>query len=35
VFLAVDPKHGRHGAPTWRPLEFANAQVISAVGVAS
>jgi hypothetical protein len=34
VFVGVDPKHGRHGAPAWQPLVLDEAEVISGVGVA-
>lgn len=29
VFIGVDPKHGRSGAPSWRPLELDGAIVLS------
>jgi hypothetical protein len=29
VFIGVDPKHGRMGAPEWRPLVLDGARVIS------
>jgi hypothetical protein len=28
LFIAVDPKHGRAGAPSWRPLELTDAEVL-------
>ena len=31
-FTGVDPKHGRTGAPQWRPLVFDNADVLVGVG---
>lgn len=29
VLIGVDPKHGRNGAPSWRPLELDGATVLS------
>jgi hypothetical protein len=30
VFIGVDPKHGRHGAPEWKPLILHNAAILTA-----
>ncbi len=33
VFVGVDPKHGRHGAPGWEPLVLDRAEVLPGVAL--
>ncbi|MEV0607477.1 metallophosphoesterase [Polymorphospora rubra] len=35
VFTGIDPKHGRYGAPTWRPLVLPGAELLAPVGAAA
>jgi hypothetical protein len=34
VFIGIDPKHGRYGAPAWAPLVLADATVLGPVPTA-